>query len=470
MSASVKSLGRALRTAASLWKYRARLWLPSYRSQQRRLRQQGWPPAGPVDVMVLVTDHYEPSRREGERGVERVREWCERYAEIARRHRDSDGRPPQHSWFYRYDYPNFDCIRILSEYCYHGYGEVEFHLHHHNDTPDNFRRTLNEGVDWFSQAGAMISAEPRPRSYFAYIAGNWALDNGRHDDRFSGVNNELEILRASGCYADFTFPAFGCDAQPRMANRIYYAKDTPAPKSYDRGVEVRVGGSPSGDLMLIQGPLYVDWAGGYTEYASFEAFTPYFPQRLEYWWRAGVHVQGRPEWLFIKLHTHAMQSRETFLSDQLDQLCADLEDRFGGDGYRLHYVTAREAYNIVKAAEAGERGDAGCYRDYLLPPPANRLLHCNVPYRLKHYSAERVELEIPEPAAAVDVWLKEGPVERVRGGVLRRFELARSGDQLDALRIAGEGQVEVSYRHGASEVRELPLVLEPPDQRLVRHS
>jgi hypothetical protein len=47
-----------------------------------------------------------------------------------------------------------------------------------------------------------------------------------------------------------------------------------------------------------------------------------------------------------------------------------LESRYNdGKRYVLHYVTAREAYNIVKAAEAGEQGDPGRYRDYLLPPP-----------------------------------------------------------------------------------------------------
>jgi hypothetical protein len=32
-------------------------------------------------------------------------------------------------------------------------------------------------------------------------------------------------------------------------------------------------------------------------------------------------------------------------------------------------VTAREMYNIVKAAEAGHSGDPARYRDFELPPP-----------------------------------------------------------------------------------------------------
>ena len=43
-----------------------------------------------------------------------------------------------------------------------------------------------------------------------------------------------------------------------------------------------------------------------------------------------------------------------------------LQDTYNdGVAWRLHYVTAREMYNIVKAAEAGETGDPGRCRDYV---------------------------------------------------------------------------------------------------------
>ena len=35
-----------------------------------------------------------------------------------------------------------------------------------------------------------------------------------------------------------------------------------------------------------------------------------------------------------------------------------------GTNFRLHYVTAREMYNIIKAAEAGKSGDPSAYRDF----------------------------------------------------------------------------------------------------------
>ena len=134
------------------------------------------------------------------------------------------------------------------------------------------------------------------------------------------MNSELSILANLGCYADFTFPALGTNAQPGKVNSIYYAKDSPAPKSYDSGIDVTVGGRPWGDLMIFQGPIYVDWNGKYVESASIERFTKYHSRRISAWRQAGIHVKGRPEWLFVKLHTHGMQSRDSFLSDEFHKI------------------------------------------------------------------------------------------------------------------------------------------------------
>ena len=75
-----------------------------------------------------------------------------------------------------------------------------------------------------------------------------------------GVNNELDILRETGCYADFTLPSAPDPTQTRTINSIYYAVDDPIkPKSHDRGIPVGTGTVPSNGLMLIQGPLVLDW-------------------------------------------------------------------------------------------------------------------------------------------------------------------------------------------------------------------
>jgi hypothetical protein len=448
----MKTIVNGAQLIYKLARWNCHIWLPDYLSRSWRKRGVRRPGHEITDVMVLVTDHFEPARKEGELGVQRVREWCEKFAETASRHRDADGVMPQHTWFYRYDYPNQECTRILSEYVYRGFGEVEFHLHHGGDNDDSFAKKISDGVEWFNQVGAMLTAEPVPQKRFAYIAGNWALDNGRFNDAMSGCNNELSILGKAGCYADFTFPAFSVVAQPRTVNSIYYATDTPAPKSYDRGEPMRVGGEPTGDLLIFEGPMHLDFRRGEVEYASLETFTPYTRARLDYWLKAGVGVEGRPEWVFFKLHTHGMQSRDTFLGEQMERRCADLEAICAETGCRLHYVTAREAYNIAKAAEAGHHGDAGKYRDFAISRPANRLMHCSAPHLLRSYEANRIVVDVLVAADGTGLKFNDGPLKSVQGGRISSLNLRHDGASIAALRIDGEGDCSMNFTDRAQSI------------------
>ncbi len=429
-----------------LLKYKCYLWLSGYLTSRFHYSKIIFPEDKDIHVIVLIVDHFEPSRREGALGVRKVRDWCEKYEEIAILHTDSDGRFSQHTWFYRYDYPNYECIRILSEYAYKGFGEIEFHLHHGYDTPETFSKKINQGVTWFSKVGAMISAEDKPQMRFGYIAGNWALDNGRRNAVYSGVNSELSILGEAGCYADFTFPAIGYNSQPRKVNSIYYAKDTPLPKSYNTGIDVKVGRLPSGDLMIFQGPVYIDWNRKYTESAAFESFALYRSERIDNWIRAGIHVVERPEWIFIKLHTHGMQSRDVFLSDQLNTMLYDLESRFKKPPFHLHYVTSREAYNIVKAAEAGKTGDPNNFRDFTIPQPANRKIFCNQPYKLEKYSEDHIVVKIESLSNDTIINFKDLPLKSIRGGEIKRVELTYSTDLIKRLQVDGNGECKLHYK------------------------
>jgi hypothetical protein len=67
-----------------------------------------------------------------------------------------------------------------------------------------------------------------------------------------------------------------------MTNSIYYATDCPLPKSYDWGTDLAVGGPPSGDLMIFQGPLVVNWSTGKFEDGALETSSPPVPSRLPY--------------------------------------------------------------------------------------------------------------------------------------------------------------------------------------------
>jgi hypothetical protein len=420
-------------------------WLRDYLRRGGRFDRRQLDPDTPIDVMVLFSDHYEPARRFGDpAAVESVRTWVEGYEKLAGRHRDSDGRHPQHTWFYRYDYPNPGCVQELTGSTFRGFGEVEFHLHHGPDTHADLTATLQGGLDWFNTFGAMLTTEARPRHRFGYVAGNSALDNGAGDDRLSGCDTELWALRDAGCYADFTFPAVGTPAQPRTTNTIYYATEDGRPRSYDTGVPVQVGRKPSGDLMIFQGPVSINWTAGCVDDGAVENSSPAHPRRLANWLSANVHVAGRPEWVFIKLHTHAMQNRASFLGPSTDATLGAMEYWWNRPPFRLHYVTAREAYNIVKAAEAGRQGDPNAYRDFDVAPPANRRYACNLPWRLLSHTPERGHVQVLGAGEAT-LACREGGLTRVAGR-LREVEIRHEQGRLAGLRLEGEGPFAVELR------------------------
>jgi hypothetical protein len=226
---------------------------------------------------------------------------------------------------------------------------------------------LEEALPWFHKYGALISSGEHPRSQFAFIHGNWCLDNSTPA---CGVTRELDILRDHGCYADFTFSTVGTNAQPSKVNSIYYAHDTDANKSYDSGTDVCVGEERSGELMMIEGPIHLNWTG-HINYGAVENYE--FPNHaaIEQWIDANIRVRGRPEWVFVKVYTHGCMSLDRFKDGQIGGMLNDLSSICKDRNLALHYMTARECYNVIKAAEHGLSGDPETYRDYLLPKPLN---------------------------------------------------------------------------------------------------
>ena len=349
--------------------------------------------ASPIDIVLCVVDHYEPQVGRPPRNVarERVCDWLERYPRIAARHRDWDGCLPTHSFFYPWDeYDAWEMSR-LAELCASGFGEIELHLHHQDDTESSLRAKLREAIALYRSHGA-ISCWPGSLPAFGFIHGNWALDNSRHENgrNFCGVNNEITVLLEEGCYADFTFPAWKHVSQPRQLNCLHYAFDDPLrSKSYDTGLRATAG-RPVTDhdaLLLVQGPLVpaIDRSGRYPRFAmddpDLSASRRFTPSRLDRWVRAGIHVRGRADRIFIKLHCHGAQdrNREALLGTDLAALFTDIETRYNdGKAYRLHYATARETFNIIKATEAGFGGDIDESRDWLLPPPAASRKHAAI--------------------------------------------------------------------------------------------
>jgi len=358
------------------------LWLPAYVRRRWAGRRES-PRAGePVHVMFCIADHFEPALANAplEEERRRVQIWLDHYPAFAEQFTDADGCHPRHTFFFPAEEYRAEHLDGLAQLVAAGHAEVEVHLHHDKDTAEGLRQKLMDFTHRLRRHGLIGTDRQTGDGRFGFVHGNWALDNSLPDGRWCGVNNELQVLRECGCYADFTFPSAPSATQPRRINSIYYATDDPErPRSHDDGDEVRVGGAPSGDLMIVEGPLTIMWPGGRLwvlprlENASLAGGMPFTPARVAAWVRTRVCVQGRPDWVFVKVHTHGCNEANTraLLGAHMANVHRCLTESYNdAAAYRLHYVTARELYNIVKAAESGLTGNPGQYRDYLILPPA----------------------------------------------------------------------------------------------------
>jgi hypothetical protein len=273
---------------------------------------------------------------------------------------DADGRHPCHSFFYPAEEYRAEHLDKLASLCRDGYGEIEIHLHHDNDTAENLAKDLRDFANTLHHQHGALSKDPETgEPVYAFIHGNWCLDNSRPDGRWCGVNNEITVLRDTGCYADFTFPAAPDPSQPPIINSIYHVNDDPLrPCSHFSGEMATAGQPRTSDLLLINGPLMLNWKRRKfgiiprIENGDIRANNPPTPDRVDLWVQAGVRVRGRDDWLFVKIHTHGAQERdmEALLGEPAHAMHRYLQARYNDGGhYRLHYVSAREMYNIARA-------------------------------------------------------------------------------------------------------------------------
>jgi hypothetical protein len=335
--------------------------------------------AGPRHLLFAFCDHYEPLWKTKDRdvGAARVQAWSRGYPALTAGFRDADGRPPRHSFFFPGEEYEPGYLEALAELARQGLGEVELHLHHDGDTAENLRRTIGDYLGLFAQHGHLTrGADGRPR--YAFIHGNWCLANARADGRWCGVAEELPLLHDTGCYADFTFPAAPDESQPGIVNQIYWPDgDLSRRRAYETGTPARVGQRLHDRLLMIEGPLGLALKPGTLprpriESSAVTANDPATPARLRTWTGQGIGVVGRPEWVFVKVHTHGAPEKQaaSLLGDGGRAMHTELTTRYNdGARWRLHYVTAREMYNVAIAAMDGKTGDPNDYRDYLLPPP-----------------------------------------------------------------------------------------------------
>jgi hypothetical protein len=341
--------------------------------------RQGSTDAGRVHALICVCDHWEPGHGNVSalQADARVEAWCREYPRLFSQFRDADGRPPRHTFFYPIEMYRDEEVDRIAGLCRDGFGEIEVHLHHDNDTSDNLRKTLTDWKHLLRQRyGALSTDKATGELRYGFIHGNWSLDNSRPDGRWCGVNNELDVLRETGCYADFTMPAYPSDCQTRKINSIYYAVDNPQkPKSHNTGTDVGAAPKPANSLMLIQGPLLLNWSSRKfgiiprVENANLQGNQPPTARRLDLWLKARVQVPTRPDWVFVKLHTHGApeKNQAVLLSDPMVRFHQSLAARAAAEpNFHFHYVTAREMYNLARAAEAGWTGSVAEARDFEL--------------------------------------------------------------------------------------------------------
>jgi hypothetical protein len=339
----------------------------------------------PVHLIMAVADHFEPAivPEDGQKRVPRSEQerrlawWSREYPKAAERWRDHEGRPFVHTYFYPAEQYDEGLLEILAQHCHSGWGEIEIHLHHGIPQPDNAentRRLLTEFRDQLAFRHRCLSVEEgssEPR--YSFVHGNFALANSA-GGRFCGVDSEMQVLAETGCYADFTLPTgVFHPAQTAKIDSLYECGlplDQAAPHQIGR--DLSAGHAPRIFPLIVQGPLLMDFARSRREFRPmFEtgAITPPNPMTLErvaLWKQARIHVAGRPDWLFIKLHCHGMDptQRDAVIGSLFEKF---LDELVGGASERketLHFVSAREMANIILAACDGKDGNPGEYRDY----------------------------------------------------------------------------------------------------------
>lgn len=330
--------------------------------------------------MIAICDHFEPFHGDDmDRANIKLQRWNEQYPPLVSQFKGSDEVSPKHTFFYPVENYNKSVLDRLKPVCEATNSEVEIHLHHENDTPENLYLTLLEGKDRLRSHG-FLGEDPKGEIRYGFIHGNWALNNSHPAGKWCGVNNELRVLNETGCYADFTMPSAPHRAQTPIINSIYYAEGNDQPCSHFSGTLAQVGKRyswTSNTMLCVQGPLGLNWERRKwvclprIENGDLEKTNPPTPDRLRMWLRTAVNVQGRPEWCFAKLHTHGARTRnmDHLLGRPFKKFLQYAIDYCDMHGIGLHFVTAREMVNIIHAAEDGQTGDPHKYRNYRYQVP-----------------------------------------------------------------------------------------------------
>src|ERR1051325_4224960 len=355
------------------WLVRYPLW------RARNLMFANGQPDGLSHIVFTIADHFEPGV--GKQAFGPVERWCRLARSTGSSVRDHDGTPFRHTYFFPAEQYDPASIEMLSELQSEGFGEVEVHLHHGVEQPDNAENTrylLETFRDCLAYKPNCLSREdPRSSPRYAFVHGNVALANSA-GGRNCGVDSEMQVLAETGCYADFTLPSAPDQSQVPKINAIYQCGNPlHEARPHRSGPDLKVGDKPTLPI-IVNGPLVFDWTRRVhglpiprIDDGALAGNYPLKMGRFRRWQSAHIGVQGRPEWIFIKLHCHAFfeYDQKAMMGDELKRFMHEILAQGDATGrFKIHFASAREVFNMIVAALEGKSGDPGQYRDYWLRP------------------------------------------------------------------------------------------------------
>jgi hypothetical protein len=186
----------------------------------------------------------------------------------------------------------------------------------------------------------------------------------------------MQVLAETGCYADFTLPSTPHQSQVSRINAIYECGNPlDLARPHRSGPSVTTGRRPALPI-IFEGPLVFDWSrrirGLPVPRIDDGALAKNYPlsiERFERWRSAGVSVAGRRNWIFVKLYSHGFfdWDQDAMIGAQMRRFMTEVLDVAEKTGsFRVHFASAREAFNMVMAAVDGHGGSPGSYRNYKL--------------------------------------------------------------------------------------------------------
>ena len=336
-------------------------------------------------IIITVANHFEPGWSEGgvldhKTQMTRLVNYQRMAREIGESVRDADGTKFRHTNFYPAEQYHPEILEVMAEMQAEGLGEVEVHLHHGVDEPDTAENLQNSLVDFRNTLAERHKCLSRwdgvGDPMYAFVHGNLALANSC-GGKYCGVNNEMAILRDTGCYADMTLPSAPDESQVAITNKIYeYTGNADHAVPHRTGRRLEVNGKLPVLPLLITGPLGFNWSKRIAglpvpriEDGSLTAALGSDISRFRTWRGANISVAGKSDWIFVKLYCHGFFDRDqsACIGEDAKRMFGDIvETSLRTDSSTVHFASAREAFNIAMAAVEGNSGNPDHYRDHHL--------------------------------------------------------------------------------------------------------